>query len=224
MTDTTTKTADALVELRRLIANDSYAIAFQTFGQYRTALLKAIDAFAAQPQAEPVAAQLDVTDAKIKALWYEYMGHPHRYSDAGVAFARAVLAAARPPVAQQGAAEAVKSLVATVEETAISYSRAHAEWVRSEATATERAHAWDVFQDAVSRLAARPTQPVAQGLTVEQRDAIAWARDEAENEDYFGRKLNAKRLDLLASLGEQVAALSTTHPEGGATSVPSRAE
>jgi hypothetical protein len=55
-------------------------------------------------------------------------------------------------------------------------------------------------------------QPVAQGLTVEQRDAIAWARDEAENEDYFGRKLNAKRLDLLASLGEQVAALSTAHP------------
>lgn len=30
--------------LRRLIADDAYACTFQTFGQYRTALLKAIDA------------------------------------------------------------------------------------------------------------------------------------------------------------------------------------
>lgn len=29
--------------LRRLIADDAYAMTFQTFGQYRTALLKAID-------------------------------------------------------------------------------------------------------------------------------------------------------------------------------------
>jgi hypothetical protein len=36
----------ALEELRSLIADDAYAISFQTFGQYRTALLKAIDATA----------------------------------------------------------------------------------------------------------------------------------------------------------------------------------
>lgn len=36
-----------LAELRDLIANDSYAITFQTFGQYRTALLKAADTIAA---------------------------------------------------------------------------------------------------------------------------------------------------------------------------------
>jgi phage-related minor tail protein len=35
-----------LAELRGLIADDSYAMAFQTFGQYRTALLKAADKIA----------------------------------------------------------------------------------------------------------------------------------------------------------------------------------
>jgi hypothetical protein len=34
----------ALAELRRLIADDAFACTFQTFGQYRTALLKAVDA------------------------------------------------------------------------------------------------------------------------------------------------------------------------------------
>lgn len=33
-----------LTEIRNLIANDAYAITFQTMGQYRTALLNAIDA------------------------------------------------------------------------------------------------------------------------------------------------------------------------------------
>jgi hypothetical protein len=32
-----------VAELRRLIADDAYAMTFQTFGQYRTALLKTID-------------------------------------------------------------------------------------------------------------------------------------------------------------------------------------
>jgi hypothetical protein len=36
-----------LAELRRLIADDAYAMTFQTFGQYRTALLKAADKIAA---------------------------------------------------------------------------------------------------------------------------------------------------------------------------------
>ena len=35
-----------LIELRRLVADDAHACTFQTFGQYRTALLKAIDAAA----------------------------------------------------------------------------------------------------------------------------------------------------------------------------------
>lgn len=38
---------DPLAELRRLIADDAYAMTFQTFGQYRTALLKAADKLAA---------------------------------------------------------------------------------------------------------------------------------------------------------------------------------
>jgi hypothetical protein len=48
---------DALQKARALIANDSYAITFQTFGQYRSALLKVIDVWLAAlavPQAEPV--------------------------------------------------------------------------------------------------------------------------------------------------------------------------
>jgi hypothetical protein len=36
--------AAEVAELRRLIADDAYACTFQTFGQYRTALLKAADA------------------------------------------------------------------------------------------------------------------------------------------------------------------------------------
>jgi hypothetical protein len=36
-----------LAELRGLIADDAYACTFQTFGQYRTALLKAADKIAA---------------------------------------------------------------------------------------------------------------------------------------------------------------------------------
>ena len=34
---------ETIFALRALIANDSYAITFQTMGQYRTALLKEID-------------------------------------------------------------------------------------------------------------------------------------------------------------------------------------
>lgn len=33
-----------LLQIRALIANDGYAASFQSFGQYRSALLKAIDA------------------------------------------------------------------------------------------------------------------------------------------------------------------------------------
>jgi hypothetical protein len=40
----TDESAGQVKELRRLIADDAYACTFQTFGQYRTALLKAFDA------------------------------------------------------------------------------------------------------------------------------------------------------------------------------------
>lgn len=39
--------------LRMLIADDAYAMTFQTFGQYRTALLKAIDAATAAAAPSP---------------------------------------------------------------------------------------------------------------------------------------------------------------------------
>jgi hypothetical protein len=51
MTDTTTQAATD--KLRALIADDSYAMTFQSMGQYRTALLREFDAARrAQPRAE----------------------------------------------------------------------------------------------------------------------------------------------------------------------------
>lgn len=40
--------AEALEEVRQLVANDAYAITFQTFGQYRTGLLASIRALASK--------------------------------------------------------------------------------------------------------------------------------------------------------------------------------
>ncbi|AGW94637.1 hypothetical protein N234_31805 [Ralstonia pickettii DTP0602] len=51
----TTERAVVGADIRALIANDAYAISFQTMGQYRTALLKAIDALAQKSQGEAVA-------------------------------------------------------------------------------------------------------------------------------------------------------------------------
>jgi hypothetical protein len=53
--------------LRLLIADDAYAMTFQTFGQYRTALLRAIDAAAAAAGValpETTAMQFKLIDAK----------------------------------------------------------------------------------------------------------------------------------------------------------------
>lgn len=50
MSTTSSGTATGMDQLRALIADDSYAMTFQTFGQYRTALLKAIDVLPASSQ------------------------------------------------------------------------------------------------------------------------------------------------------------------------------
>lgn len=40
-----------IAQVRALVANDAWAISFQTFGQYRTALLNAIDLIDASEEA-----------------------------------------------------------------------------------------------------------------------------------------------------------------------------
>jgi hypothetical protein len=191
----TKKTADALVELRRLIANDSYAIAFQTFGQYRTALLKAIDAFAAQPQDEPVAATREVIAAlaharrfahqpcenpadgfqlkrassallaDLNAAWRSLGLKPSiREEDAVAALA------ARPPVAQQGAAEGV-AWRTKFDELLEDYAMARVETALFNAKVIQRGRLarprLEALQQHVATLTPQPAaaQPVAQGLT-----------------------------------------------------------
>jgi hypothetical protein len=221
VSDTTPKTAEALAAWLTKPVDwyvDGQPITMeqcirQQCGDLALSYVQAAFWAAAQPQAEPVAAAELLKEYRDACLQWHPAPHQlatrERYTKAYDALVAAL--AARPPVAQQGAEVVAWGVFAFVDgawvlqwpvrprrETAISDSGLYMPGTRLE----------------VRPLYTTPfaaAQPVAQGLTVEQRDAIAWARDEAENEDYFGRKLNAKRLDLLASLGEQVAALSTTH-------------
>lgn len=56
--------AQGVESIRRLVADDSYAMSFQTMGQYRTAILKALAALRASSPAEPRNAPLyDPADA-----------------------------------------------------------------------------------------------------------------------------------------------------------------
>lgn len=67
----TEKDMNVSTELRRLIADDGYAISFQTMGQYRTALLRVIDAHAAAWNARPAPEALGaagVSEADLVAL------------------------------------------------------------------------------------------------------------------------------------------------------------
>lgn len=57
-----------LQAVRQLIANDSYAITFQSLGQYRTALLRHFDSLTALPTASPELPDLDRLEALAKAM------------------------------------------------------------------------------------------------------------------------------------------------------------
>lgn len=57
-----------LSEFRDLLANDGFAATFQTMGQYRTELLRAIDKLRAQADARPVA-RFHLDEAELDALY-----------------------------------------------------------------------------------------------------------------------------------------------------------
>lgn len=53
---------EPLTTIRQAIANDAWAISFQTFGQYRTALLKLIDATPLAALQEPTKEMIDAAE------------------------------------------------------------------------------------------------------------------------------------------------------------------
>ena len=63
-----------MTDFRALLADDAYAVSFQSLGQYRTALLKALDA--TPPPEPPTVPWADVQVATEKAfhLWWDNEG------------------------------------------------------------------------------------------------------------------------------------------------------
>lgn len=63
---------DDIKRLRALIADDAHALTFQTFGQYRTALLREIDAMGAAPSPQGDAERLDYLMRRLSGAAIRY--------------------------------------------------------------------------------------------------------------------------------------------------------
>jgi hypothetical protein len=218
MTDTTTKTAVALLEkaLRRAFAlgqdywadadSESYSAnrrADDRRQKFETLVSETLASLAAQPQAEPVAADecvlVPVTptpamlEAAVQAICYGPEGGFTRIN--GPTKAWSAMLAARPPVAQQGAAEAVGWVSATDLENLVTWS----DGAVAVNCAAQRTASRSIPLYAAPVAA---SQPVAQGLTDEQCDEIM---TKAMHE-----KRGAAAYDFIRA--GYAAALSTAHP------------